>query len=100
MRSAAGLGAATKSNKQVLGPTLTKAKPDEEDLLTARYRSMIWAHPSKGWRREGLSGGLGGLGDAKPQQHVKHKFRECALRKMAVQIGWPGMNSMDERSAK
>ena len=55
-----GLGAATKSNEQVLA--LIKAKPHEEDLLTAGYRSMIWAHPSKGWRRGSLSGRLRGFG--------------------------------------
>ena len=56
------LGAVTESNEQVV--TFTKATPHEEDLLTARDRSMVWADLLKGaWRREGLSGRMCGLGN-------------------------------------
>ena len=50
-----GLDAVAESNEQVL--TFTEAIAYEEDLLTARDRSVIWADPLKGnRRRENMTG--------------------------------------------
>jgi len=63
------LGAVTKSNEQV--PTFTEAITCEEDLLTARDRSVIWADPLKGNRRREMTGRAYVLGVCLMRKHRK-----------------------------